>query len=361
MTSRIVAAFFPGKALARNGQAPVSPLWAGGAGAFAWAPSNTLSPEFLSIAGGLLIAVALLLMALHRRQPPPSTEPFLSPQENPAFITSIFQQCADRRVPLSIICTGRSLKSTSLTGILKLREDDPQGPLTVVLNDARHAESWIGAPVDVYFHFNEARGKTFYHFSTFIQSLEVVEDEPLLRLTRPSVLTNNQRREFVRVEPPTDMVDAITAWPLKCGSLPTLPALPRDLGRPPFAYRPPRVILMELVDISAGGLCLRVPVAQVCTKQVRCAPGTRFVVLLAVNSLQPNSARQLLWLAAVVRRAITNEAKTHVDMGMQFSHWALADALAAPIDWQPVALDGEVPFLLRWVSRVNSHLARLSG
>lgn len=327
--------------------------------AVAWSPQNTLSPTFLYIAGGLLLAVALLLLFLHRRQRKQDEIP-LTPLEEPGFIGEIFTNCADERLRMAISCSRNKLSSSQATGtLLPPEEGDLHAPLSLVLSEAPKPEEWAEAPVDVYFRFNADGEKTFYHFSSFVQSLHQKDGAWYMTMARPSVLTNNQRREFVRVVPPTDIVEAITAWPLSAQPLLTLPTNARDLGRPPFAYRPPRVILLEMMDISAGGMRLRLPVAQVRAKQVRCAPGMRFAVLLLVDALRPDGSRQMLWVATTVRRAVLSADKAHVELGVQFTHWAPTTALTDPINWEPVEADGEVPFLLRWVSRVNTLLARL--
>lgn len=325
----------------------------------AWSPQNSLSPHFLYVAGGLLLAVAILLVILHRRQRKQDIAP-LSPLEESAFITEIFTQCADQRLRMSITCGRDKLSSTQAAGhLLPEGTDKHDVPLTMVLTDAPKSDEWAEAPVDIYFHFNVNGEKTFYHFSSFVQDLQQKGDAWHMTVLRPSALTNTQRREFVRVTPPTGSVEAITAWPLSAQPLFVLPTNSHSLGRPPFAYRPPRVILLEMTDISAGGMGLRLPVAQVRAKQVRCAPGVRFVVLLIVESLRPDGSRQMLWLSATVRRAVLTSDKTHVELGLQFTHWAPTDALTDPLQWEPVEADGEVPFLLRWVSRVNTLLARL--
>lgn len=324
----------------------------------AWSPQNTLSPEFMWIAGGLLLAVALLLTVLHRKQR--KTETALTLLEDPNFISDIFNNCADQRLRVSITCSRNALSSTQTMGHLKTPEEgELHSPLTFVLSDAPKAEEWAEAPVDLYFHFTVDGEKTFYHFSSFTQSIEQKDGAWQMTVARPSVLTNNQRREFVRVEPPVGIVEAITAWPLPQGPLLTLPTMAHDLGKPPFAFRPPRVVLLEMMDISAGGMRIRLPVAQIRAKQVRCAPGVRFILLLAVDAQRADGGHQMLWVTATVRRAVLTPDKIHAELGLQYTHWAPAASLTDPIHWEPVEADGEVPFLLRWVSRVNALLSRL--
>ena len=325
------------------------------AGLGLWTPSNTLSSDMGYLVGGLLISVALLLFYLHRKHNKPDTQS--NPLENATNIDKVFERANDKRAKFAVVCGRQSVTSRHLLGYYR-----PQEKKTVLLELAapEGLEEWKEAPVDVYFRLEEDGTQTFYHFSTFVQKIEHKGQTWYIHLAKPSALTNNQRREFVRIAPGVGMMEAVTAWPLSPGPLLTLPSTGKELGRPPFAHRPPATDTLTLMDISASGVRLRLPVEQVRASQARCAPGSRYIMLLAVDALRSDGSRQVMWLSAAVRRAAVLPSKTHVEVGLQFSHWCAVENLSNPIEWKPVEADGEVPFLLRWVGRANILLTRLT-
>ena len=322
-----------------------------------WVPHNSVSPELVYTMGGLLLAVALLLFVLHRRQKNMAEAANL--MENPAFIQQVLENSVHQRRKFAVVCTRKKLSTHTLNGHL-VPSEEKRKEVVLELVAPEKPEEWAAAPVDVYFYLQKGEAKEFFHFASFVSQVEQGPSGWCLTLPIPSALTSNQRREFLRIEPGAGMVAAVTAWPQPHSTLLTLPTMPAELGRPPFAYRPPRVLLLELMDIAAGGVRLRLPVAQIRTSQALCAPGSRYIILLAVDALRSEGDRQLVWICATVRRAVILPGKSHVDLGMQFTHYCMVDKLSQPLEWLPVEPDGEVPFLLRWVGRANILLTRLT-
>lgn len=358
-----------------------------------WAPTTTLSPEYLAmLAVLLLICAALFLQYLRRAQKRKKALPLL--QRSPV-IQRILQTAAHCRTPLDMVCARPHDAPLSLRGVLT---PDATDCLHIQVQEGTLSPLWENASVRVFFHFLHGRRRTFYHFSSTVLDVRPQNTADSLCIAFPQALTHDQRRGFVRVTPEAGMVEGMGLWACATAAPATaapspqgtgggqagggqagkgdmrdraapglpdaarhLPGATRALGHPPFSFRPPRCMNMTLANISASGALVRLHTGpQVQGPQVQgppfCEAGRTYVLLLILEALKEGESLAL-WLAGTCPRTYALDPE-HTAMALQFSHWCAPGSLSAPILWTPVEQEGEVPPLLRWTGRVHVLLNR---
>lgn len=324
----------------------------GGLPAALWAPSNAFAIEYGYVALGFAL-IFLLLLFLRRRGKKYSAPS--SPLENPTFITAVLDAAAEQRVRADIACANPDRNYPPTSGyFVKQNNNDA---IYIVTHDAAVASTWKNVSVNVFFNFTSRGERTFYHFTALVINVRPQEGRAILALERPKMLTNNQRREFARISPEADMVAAVALWP--CGPNEPLPEGMSALGRPNYAYRPPKLAQIVLMDISAGGALVRLSAAQVAALDKTYAVGEKFYFMTALKNLKDDGMMTMFY-AVVCRRTILRKETGHIELGLQFLYWCSPGALTAGLEWQPVEEDGEVPPLLRWTSRAAARMKRMA-
>lgn len=320
---------------------------------FFWEPNANLGAILPYIAAGLVLASALA--ALLRLWGKKRREAALPPLERPRVIRGIFEAAAERRSHMDIICALPNARLAPLQG--RCLPPDNGNQLRIEIANPTLPDGWQGAPADVYFTFIDRGERTFHHFTGNILDSWRDGSSTIVALPFPAALTNNQRRNFVRVRPDVGMTEALTLWP--CPEAP--PALPSSiaaLGRPAFVFRPPAMTHVSLTDISANGILVRLSAARLQETRQRWAPGDQCVMLLVLKALTHEESGVTLWLACMCRRVFTSQGSSDLSLGMQFTHWCAPTSLNNPIVWQDVERDGETPPLSRWTARANILLSR---
>lgn len=277
--------------------------------------------------------------------------------ERPSVIRSVLTAALDSRSRLDIFLANGLRLSRPLAGCI---EKIGSKNLNITLGGATLPANLRSFPLLFYFHLGSGHDKIFYSFTGSISEITTIDGHFSMEIAVPKILTNAQKRDFVRICPGPGMIEAMVVWKiapvLSEGSLPTTV---QNLGSPHFSYRPPKVAQIALVDISGGGVLLRIAGERLAEAQIQFATGDSCCMLVLVRDIESDKILTL-WLAGICRRVLCPKHTTNIDAGIQFTHWAQVEKPSTPIHWSPVLRDGEVPSLLAWTLRIQTLLTRKS-
>lgn len=275
--------------------------------------------------------------------------------ERPSFIAKIFALSLDSRCRFDIFPTTGARLGQSLMGYM---EELTATSLTINLGKAAPPPEVQSTPLICYFQLGTDKNSIFYAFTGTVAAHSVKDTGHCITLPMPKSLSNSQKRDFVRISPGPGMVEAVVAWKQAVSPEPQpLPSQGQLLGNPDFTYRPPKAAQVALVNISGGGVLLRLAGTRLVELQIRPTLGDRWFLLILLHDLETDHIRTM-WLTALCRRIRHTRDTPNVDIGLQFTHWAQVDKPSQPIHWQPVQNEGEVPAILTWTLRVQSLLTR---
>ena len=219
---------------------------------------------------------------------------------------------------------------------------------------------WAGRPVHARLTFNRGYGvhseKLVFSFFCRIRGGDLRNYETLLSLSRPERVERVQHRLFPRTVPEEEDV-ALGFWPW-----PVLASLPPEApaGKPflVWGYPSRNEGNARLENLSASGVGIAV------RREIAAAAPQSGVLLLSLR--QRMRSPLTLWLACSLRH-VTGHAdgvrRSHAVLGYAleaWSPWGQGSNFRKELAWRPVAADGEVPPLLRWVLRDMAAQRRIS-
>lgn len=316
--------------------------------------TSAVSIEYLGV---VLLACAVLgcvLYLLHNYQKNKALEEG-ELLERPNVIRSLLTAALDSRSRLDIFLANGQRLPRPLAGCI---EKIGSKTLHITLGSAALPANLRSFPLLFYFHLGSGHDKIFYSFTSSISEITTFDGHFSMEIALPKILTNAQKRDFVRICPGPGMIEAMVVW--KIAPVPsdsTLPATAQILGSPHFSYRPPKAAQAALVDISGGGVLLRIAGERLAQVQIQFAAGDSCCILVLVHDIETDKILTI-WLAGICRRVRCPQNTANIDVGVQFTHWAQVEKLSMPIHWSPVLRDGEVPSLLAWTLRVQTLLTR---
>jgi len=122
----------------------------------------------------------------------------------------------------------------------------------------------------------------------------------------------------------------------------------RMLGIPMCTYRPQKVSQVALLDISAGGVRLRLDADRCRQLPDGLRSGDAFIVMIVFADWQGDAEPRQIWFKCECRHT-----GVHADgnplIGLQFHSWSLTEKLTDPIVWTDLEEHEEVPPLFEWL------------
>lgn len=275
--------------------------------------------------------------------------------ERPSFIHKVLTLALASRCRLDIFLASEARVGQPIMGSI---EELTAKTLKITLSSGKVPPKFFTTPILLYFQINTGNETFFYSFTGTVLAHATTASGLCITMAVPKLLSNTQKREFVRVAPGPGMVEALVVW--KCDTTPditTLPTLGQNFGSPHFTYRPPKAAQVALIDISGGGVLLRLAGERIMPLNMRFAMGEAYSMLVLLHDIETDRIITL-WLAGICRRVRLTKDTTNAEVGIQFTHWAQVEKPTQPICWQKVERDGEVPLILTWSLRVQTFLTR---
>lgn len=300
--------------------------------------------------------LAIILYFVHRYHKKKALEEG-EPLERPSVIHSILSTALDSRSRIDIFLANGVRLASPLAGFIEKIESKR---LFINVGTLKLPQNLCASPLLFYFQLGTGHDKVFYSFTSVIN--EVVTENGLLSLqiNLPKALANTQKRDFVRINPGPGMVEALVVWKMGAVLGPsTLPPSAAVLGKPHFGYRPPKSVQVTLMDISAGGVLLRLAGERIQECGHYFSVGDTCCLLALLHDLDSDKTFTA-WLAGTCRRTTCTSDTENMDVALQFTHWAQVENATSPIHWNPVQREGEVPAILTWTLKVHTFLTRKS-
>lgn len=281
---------------------------------------------------------------------------------DPETIRMFIRQAFEQRRPFEI-----QVDSEADTKRPTLRTSPEQlGPnnFTVEVNGIESlSNKWIGREVNVFFRVNLDGDFIYYTFITKIGSIHF----PLkglchITLPIPQMLENRQKRSFLRIKPPDEYFKGAAIWHGR--SLPEGDTL-SDLAkwsRPDLLLLPGRLEQFDVLNLSAGGMRLRVPHSVVRANELEFTSVERIIIML--DLIEPDQNKLLrFWLQSRIQSVWFEHPSRDLYMGVQFLSWARpreypGGTIRSDLEWLRLSSSNEVESIGNWVMRRHLELFR---
>jgi hypothetical protein len=219
---------------------------------------------------------------------------------------------------------------------------------TVLVDVSLHKNfpEWAGTGALVSFKIDSKGTSSYYQFTATLQATPRRTGGFGMLLNAPAEIVPNQKRSFVRVSPRREMTFGVGIWSLK--DTQARPSEPASLGAAHASYRQDHPEHLALLNVSAGGLCLKLRRLENNQTPLDPQPGDRLLCLLMLRSQE--GARLLpFWLDCAVMNRTEMQSEPYSILGLRFRSWAMPIPGKEKIDWFTVGDEGAVGPLGAWV------------
>ncbi len=220
----------------------------------------------------------------------------------------------------------------------------PEGNVTV---------GWDDAPIEVYFELN-ARGQgTLYHFASFVQKIFKIGGKTYLQIIHPTVLSDSQSKEEVRIEPEPDTIEVASIWLYPKYSH-FLPAKMSELGKAMGTFHPDGDSDFRIINISATGARVRFLRDDLEKLPFDVEKHVEACLFLSIKTTHERSKRMMLWLMCECKGLAPCQDEDCVDVRFTFTHWEQIFEQTSNIQWKTATNVHRVPPLLHWLMASTS-------
>ena len=264
-------------------------------------------------------------------------------------VRGLLEQAVEQRSVMQVTFTDPELASGRFAGACA--EFDEK---TLLVDVALHKNlsAWIGEAVQVRFKIDSKRTTSYYQFASHLRALSRLGASFGMVLASPEAILSNQKRSFVRIAPRKEVIFGVGIWELK----PTQTHLgdPTSLGTALVSYRQDHQKELVLLNLSAGGVCLKVQRSHEEDLSAALQPDDRLLCLMMLGS-QDGEQTLSLWLESTVmnRRELTSEP--YAVLGLRFDAWGAVPTQVkgstSTVQWFGVGEDGAISSLATWILR----------
>lgn len=263
---------------------------------------------------------------------------------NPITIATLLEEALDFRSKF-IISHVREEGHFDVTGILR---EVSANALTIQVSGLNSSPTaWIGKTITCYFKVRDHARKTdiFYNFTAPVQDVAVALSNHDLFLARPTKLEVGQRRNSIRLDPASDDILNFSLWEegmmvFRCPQEGRAKLRPPLVGGQHFEQG-----LVQIQDISSGGIRIRLAAKLLKTLQPKWTRGTKFVIWLVLAE-QDKKSHQIFWVKSRISFKRVDYLNKDVDFGLEFTHHGKNDQ-NGKIAWKRV-LDHDIQELGAW-------------
>ncbi len=216
------------------------------------------------------------------------------------------------------------------------------------------AAEWVGNKVEAFFKVTVEHKFIYYAVSARIKDTQPYGSERVhIRLDSFEKLENRQKRSFLRISPPSELIMGGGFW------YRTLPEedVRNDASlwpRPDLVILPERLEQFSVQDISAGGTRVKIPSKAMQGWERKFAVGEHIFLLLSL--LEPDDTKRLsFWLQCRVQNITVEYVTQDVTVGLQFLAWAtVREGTGTTLEWLKLTSNFEVGQIANWV--IKRHL-----
>ncbi len=261
-----------------------------------------------------------------------------------AEVEAVLNDALASRVRMDVQVVGEETRSRPMRGVCVALK-----PATLLLDVDLYSpvSAWIGEKAHVYFQLRDDKGVENYDFSVPILDIPRHGDGYALQLKMPRELNHNQKRMFVRVKPPAELVSELAFW-----------HLPDDRDQPKnFSHLRQAFCAgdLSIEDISAGGVRLAMdPLDPVVSSFSAGSIGIMHLVVRDKDDREPVD----LWLVCECVLIRSEETSPTIAMSFKFRKWAREPAGNEDFTWLPIRPTDGVPSLTAWIMRRQLEAAR---
>ena len=217
-----------------------------------------------------------------------------------------------------------------------------------------------GTSADIYFRAMLPEGQAFFKFHSTIQQVKGNYEKSFLLLSMPKEIDAGQKRHFIRVRPPKDLVRVIGVWEMD----PTKP-LPRntcEIGSPLLHYKAGMEDeLVQVADISATGMALRFPAESLEDKPVDLNKGSQLLCLIIYQVSKDDRVVTFWCTCDVLNIRMQNGPEPALILGTEFSNWAVLEQGKSEINWFHSTPKSGVSPITQWVMQMDIQQRKLTG
>jgi hypothetical protein len=317
--------------------------------------SEAQRPLTITLGLILLFSIGYLSYFLYRKWFARKTDIFSTTDS--ARIFAIFEQAVAERATHEIQFHGEAGQRT----IFFCSPVGLESPRTIVLEVSgfiHPQESWVGRRVQCHFKLIADKNKqkwSFYHFFSTITGIRQERGLEFILVNLPGQLESKQRRQHLRLDPPSEDVPLLDIWPETLGNLDhpdkTPPMLSFIHGRQDNP--------MNVLNVSGGGLLLEVrPSAQDIPKNAL-DKGQRVFLNMGLRDPEQGRITEYLLLAQI-RNVFIDPVTGNRLVGLSFTALQAEDGNEEENRW--TALHGKgVEEIEDWVFKRHLQLYRKKG
>lgn len=235
--------------------------------------------------------------------------------------------------------------------------------LTIELGGVKSlSEHWLGRKLTVFFRLRINDDFVYYTFNSQIGGIHTPQEGVChITLPLPAVMENRQKRAFLRLSPPPDLVLGAALWH---GDYMPTPETLQDLAgwpRPRLLYLQDRVEQFHIIDISAGGMRISVPQEVQREFRLQFAAVEQLIIMLDLR--EPEMHKRLrYWIQCRIQNIWRESQTRDILMGLQFQAWArpreIGGETNSTLEWLKLSPAHEVEPIGNWIMRRHLELFR---
>ena len=217
-----------------------------------------------------------------------------------------------------------------------------------------------GTLAEVYFRAMLPEGPAFFKFHSTVQQVKGSYEKSYLMLSMPKEIDAGQKRHFIRVKPPKELVRVIGVWEMDPAK--PIPRNTCEIGRPLLHYKAGMESeLVQVADISATGMALRFPAESLEDKPVDLDKGSQLLCLIIYQVNREERVVTFWCTCDVLNMRMQNEPAPALIMGTEFSNWAVLEQGKSEINWFHSTPKSGVSPITQWVMQMDIQQRKLTG
>lgn len=305
---------------------------------------------------GLVVVFSIIYVAYVLYQRKFARNPEIAVIRDSEKITAILEQSVAERSTYEVQFEGEGRQRAHFT-CSPVQFAQGKAVILEVPDFVHPREEWVGRAVFCFFRVSSGLKEPkwiFYKMQSTIAGVRKTGSLGFIAVLTPRELERSQRRQHLRLDPPSGDILAVSIWPETLGNL----EHPED--EPPlltFVYGRPDNFL-RVVNISGGGLLLEIRLIDHQGLAENFTRGKRLHVHLALRDVDKD-ATQEHFLIARIRNAFTDPKTGNLQIGLSFS----AYQITLPSDEKKwVTLKGQgVEAIEDWVFKKHLQIYREQG
>ena len=217
-----------------------------------------------------------------------------------------------------------------------------------------------GTPVEVFFRAMLPEGPAFFKFQSTVQQVKGSYEKSYIMLAMPKEIDAGQKRHFIRVKPPKDLVRVIGVWEMDPAK--PIPRNTCEIGRPLLHYKAGMENeLVQVADISATGMALRFPAESLDDKPVDLDKGSQLLCLIIYQVNKEDRVVTFWCTCDVLNVRMQKEPIPALVLGTEFSNWAVLEQGKSEINWFHSTPKSGVSPITQWVMQMDIQQRKLTG